>query len=109
MIYLEAALNDLRDNLPQRPRENTEMPYYMAHADDVDFVSNASQILDEVQRIAPGCLSKWYLNINETKTERTNIHRRNIRAGEDWRMTRMDKAACGCGFPEAVVSPGQDL
>ena len=66
MIYLEAALCDLTD------------------ADDVDFVSNASQFLDEIQRIAPGCLSKWYLNINQAKAERTNIHRRNNRAG----MTR---------------------
>ena len=111
VIYLEVALHDLKDNLPQRPRENTEIPYYKVHA---DFISNASQILDEVQRIAPGCLSKRYLNIDETKTERTDIHRRNNRAREDWRMTRklrsllgMEKATCGCGFQEAVVYLGQ--
>ena len=68
VIYLEAALCYLRDNLPQRPREDAAMPLYTTYADDVDFTSNASQFLDEVQRIAPGCLSKWYFNISETKT-----------------------------------------
>ena len=33
---------DLRDNLPQRPREDTEMSYYTAYADDIEFISNAS-------------------------------------------------------------------
>ena len=37
VIYLEAALRDLRHNLPQRPREDINMPHYIAYADDVDF------------------------------------------------------------------------
>ena len=84
---LGSRTHDLRDNSPQRPREDTLMPYYTAYTDDVDFVSNASLFLDEVQRIVRGCLSKWHLNINEAKTERSNIHRRNKHAREDWRMT----------------------
>ena len=88
VIYLEAALPDLRHNLPQRPREDINMPQYIAYADDVDFISNSNVFLDEVQRLAPGCLLKWHLIINESKTEHTNIHRRNTCDIEQWRKTR---------------------
>ena len=84
ILYLQAALRDLRDNLPQRPPEDTDMPNYTAYADDVDVISNASQFLDDVQRIAADYLSKWHININEANRERTNIHRRR----DEWRMTR---------------------
>ena len=80
---------NLRDNLPQWPREVTEMPYYTACADDIDFIGKSSQLLDEVQLIAPGCLSKWYLNISESARRDT------------------EKETCGCDFPDAVVSLGQ--
>ena len=36
----------------------------------------------------PWLPAKWYLKINEANTKRTDIHKRNKRAGEDWRMTR---------------------
>ena len=78
------CFRNLRDNLPQRHTEDTEMPYYTAYADDVDFITNVMS-----QRIAPGCLSKWYLNISETVQRAT------------------EKETCGCGFPDAVVSLGQ--
>ena len=58
VIYLEAALRDLRHNLPQRPTEDINMPHYIAYADDVDFISNINVFLNEVQRLAPGCLLK---------------------------------------------------
>ena len=80
---------NLRDNLPQRLREDTEMPYYTACAVDVDFISKSSQFLDEVQRIASGCLSKLYLNISERAQCGT------------------EKATCGCGFPQDVIYLGQ--
>ena len=60
----------------------------IAYADDVDFISNSNVFLDEVQRLAPGCLLKWHIIINESKTEHTNIHRRNTRDVEQWRKTR---------------------
>ena len=88
VIYLEAALRDLRHNLPQRPREDINMPHYIAYADDVDFISNSYVFLNEVQRLAPGCLLQWHLVINESKIEHTNIHRRNTRDVEQWRKTR---------------------
>ena len=74
VIYLEAALRDLRHNLSQSPREDINMPQYIAYADDVVFISSSNVFLDEVQRLAPGCLLKWHLIINESKTEHTNIH-----------------------------------
>ena len=74
--------------MPQRPREDINMPQYIAYADDVDSISNSNVFLDEVQRLAPDCLLKWHLIIDESKTEHTNIHRRNIRYVEQWRKTR---------------------
>ena len=88
VIYLEAALRDLRHHLPQRPREDFNMPHYIAYADDVDFISNRNVFLNEIQRIAPSCLLQWHLIINVSKTEHTNIHRRNTRDVEQWRKTR---------------------
>ena len=58
VIYLEAALRDLRHNLSQRPREDINMPQYIVYADDIDFISNSNVSLDEVQRLAPGYLLK---------------------------------------------------
>ena len=85
---MEAALRDLIHNLPQRSLKDTNMPHYIAYADDFDFISNSNVFLDEVQRIAPGCLLKWHLIINEYKTEHTNIHKRNTRDVEQWRKIR---------------------
>ena len=64
VIYLEAALRDLRHNLPNRPREDINMPHYIAYADDVDYISNNNVFLNEVQRLAPGYLLQWHLVIN---------------------------------------------
>ena len=88
---LQSSLRDLRHNLPQRPPEDINMPHYIAYADDVDFISNSiisNVFLNEVQRLAPGCLLQWHLIIKESKTEHTNIHRRNTRDVEQWRKTR---------------------
>ena len=64
------------------------MPHYIAYTDDVDFVSNSNVFLDEVQRLAPGCLLKWHLIMKESKAEHINIQRRNTRGVEQWRKTR---------------------
>ena len=56
VIYLEAALPDLRHNLPQRSLEDINMTHYIEYADDVDFISNSNVFLDEVQQLAPGYL-----------------------------------------------------
>ena len=95
VIYLEAALRDLRHNLPQCPQEDINMPHCIAYADDVDFISNSNVFLNEVQRLAPGCLLQCHLIINESKTEHTNIHRRNTRDVEQWRKTRKPDSLLG--------------
>ena len=73
------------------------MSQYIAYADDVDLISNSYVFLDEVQRLARGCLLKWHLIINESKTEHTNIHRRNTRDVEQWQQnTQIRLLAGGC-------------
>ena len=100
VIYLEAALRNLRHNLPQRSLEDINMPYYIAHADDVDFISNRNVFLVEVKRLAPGCLLKWHPIINESKTEHTNIHRRNTRDVEQRRKNMQTRfIASSRSFP----------
>ena len=71
---------------PSLPYAKILCIYY--YADDSDFISNSNMSLDEVQRLAPGCLLKCHIIINEYKTEHTNIHRRNTRDVEQWRKTR---------------------
>ena len=89
VTHLEATFRDFRHTLQQRPREDINMPHCMAYADDVDFISSSINVfLNEVQRLAPGCLLQWHLIINESKTDHTNIHRRNTHDVEQWRKTR---------------------
>ena len=120
VIYLEATLRDLRHNLPQRPQEDINMSHYIAYADDVDFISNSNAFLNEVQRLAPGCLLQCHLIINESKTEHNNILRRNTRDVEQWRKTRKPDSLLGdaedmtrrkqltaVAFPKNVVSLGK--
>ena len=65
VIYLDNALRDLRHNLPQRPRDDMHiMPHCIAYADDVDFINTSNVFLNEVQRLAPGCLLQWHRIIN---------------------------------------------
>ena len=52
LISLEAALRDLRHNLPQRHRKDINTPHYIAYADDIDFISttaNSNVFLDEIR------------------------------------------------------------
>ena len=44
--------------------------------------------INEIERIAPGCLAEWSLQINAAKTERTSVSRQVDRAHEPWRATR---------------------
>ena len=81
--------------MPQWPREVTEMPDYTACADDVDFVSKSSQLLNEVQRIAPVCLSKWCLNIRESARRGTEKETRG-RSGLSGSDTTVYPKTSGC-------------
>jgi len=73
IVYLEAALRDLRLMLPQRPQTDINLPLDIAYADDVDFVSHSRAFLSQVRSIAPSCLRHWFLFVNESKTERTSM------------------------------------
>ncbi|XP_029655747.1 uncharacterized protein LOC115229553 [Octopus sinensis] len=77
VIYLEAALRDLRifynDSI-------TEIVY----ADDVDFASDNIDDLIHLLNNFPRMLNKWFLIINTSKTEVTEIKRMDTRIGETW-------------------------
>ena len=66
-IYLEAALRDLRSRLPTRPQTDANLPLDVEYADDTDFISTSRLFLDDIERIAPGCLAEWSLTINTPK------------------------------------------
>ena len=116
LISLEAALRDLRHNLPQRHRKDINTPHYIAYADDIDFISttaNSNVFLDEIHRLAPDCLLKLHI-INESKTEHTIFQHSQKKHPWCWGMaknaqTRLiasgcrkrdtEKAPCCSGFP----------
>ena len=70
-IYLEAALRDLRQELPSRPAVDNDLPLDIAYADDVDFESRDETFLSEVEQQAPAVLARSNLNVNPSKTEHT--------------------------------------
>ena len=75
-VYLEAALRDLRSRLPPRPPADARLPLDVEYADDIDFISYSRPYLNEIERIAPDCLTEWSLQINAAKTERTSVSRK---------------------------------
>ena len=88
IVYLEAALRDIRQMIPQRPLKDVDLPLDIAYADDVDFVSHNRTFLDQMERIIPTCLKHWFLIVNESKTERTSLRRETTRMTEVWRTTK---------------------
>ena len=61
----------------------------IAYADEVNFVSYSRALLDQVESITPLCLRRWFLVVNESKTERTSMRRETDKVAEVWRMTKM--------------------
>ena len=87
-VYLEATLRDLRSRLPTRLQTDANLPLDVEYADDTDFISTSRLFLDDIERIAPGCLAEWSLAINASNTERSSVCRHADRVDEEWRMTR---------------------
>ena len=87
-VYLEAALQDLRSRLPMRPQTDANLLLDVEYADDTDFISTSHLFLDDIERIAPGCLAEWSLTINASKTERSSVCRHADRVDEEWCMMR---------------------
>ena len=80
VIYLEAALREVRICLEIPPGELTELAY----ADDVDFILENA---DKAKKIIPTVQTKlatFNLKVNTTKTEITEVGRRK----EEWKKVR---------------------
>ena len=56
IVYLEAALHDLQQMLPQRTLIHTDLPLNIVYTDDMDFVNYIRVFLNQVERIVPTCL-----------------------------------------------------
>jgi len=88
IIYLEAALREVRLASPPRPLADAGIPSEAAYADDVDFMSTSSSWLIELEGIVVIVLAKWFLNVNPDKTEHTILARATDRVAEEWRTTK---------------------
>ena len=91
IVYLEAALRDLRNILPIRPQLDidlhlpTDTSYY---ADYVDFLSSRGTDLQSCLPAIGDTLKQWDLTVNSAKTEFTHIERFTDCIAEEWRLTR---------------------
>jgi len=88
VIYLEAALRDLRMAAPPRPATDVLLPPEISYADDVDFVSHSRQWLHELESCAVTTLADWHLYVNQSKTEFVHVARGKDRAEEEWRAVK---------------------
>ena len=80
IIYLEAALRDLRTRLPTTNRATKELIY----ADDVDFIFDSPEEARTYIPIISNSLKNWNLKVNESKTEITTVKRHE----EEWKSVR---------------------
>jgi len=69
VVYLEAALRDIRSKTPRDIASDSLLPYDVEYADDVDFVSTSEEWLKSLERTLPETLGNWSLTVNLTKTE----------------------------------------
>lgn len=88
VIYLEAALRDVRQRLPGSNQPANHLPFDLEYADDVDFVNSSSQWLHSIEPEVADILGEWYLTVNQTKTEYTEARRDIDRSNEGWRMVK---------------------
>ena len=72
--------------LPQRPQTDIDLPLDITY--DVDFVSHSRAFQNQVESIAPTCLRRWFLFVDESKTERISMRRETDRVAEVWRVTK---------------------
>ena len=72
VMYLESALCDIQQMIPQHPLTDVDLPLDIAYVDEVDFVSHSRTFLDQMERIIPTCLRHWFLIVNQSKMKRTS-------------------------------------
>ena len=81
IIYLQAVLNDLDDELEKRKIKDYTLKSHhipisfndLIYADDIDFPNRDPFYLELVLLVAKEVFSKWNLSINVTKTTRSKI------------------------------------
>jgi len=88
IVYLEAALRDVRRTAPPRVASDAGIPFEIVYADDTDFLSTSQQWLNSLEDDVVAVLGNWFLNVNPSKTEKTRIFRSKDRIGEEWRSTK---------------------
>ena len=88
VVYLEAALREVRQTIPRTVAEDKHMPYNLEYADDVGFTSTSLTWLKALQCSIPAIFATWHLTVNVNKTELTELLRGAVRIEEEWRMTR---------------------
>ncbi|XP_029654042.1 uncharacterized protein LOC115227307 [Octopus sinensis] len=84
IIYLEAALRNLRAEIGYMDNQVVELIY----ADDLDFITENPKLIEIIMEKAKTILDKWSLKVNEEKTEITTVERMPTRIDEKWRNVR---------------------
>ncbi|XP_065195415.1 uncharacterized protein LOC135826742 [Sycon ciliatum] len=69
VCYLEAALQECRPRLSQRPITDGGIPPETGYADNITFYSTSKPRLEESLPVISSTLQSWNLNVNEPKTE----------------------------------------
>ena len=93
--YLAAALSSLRTSStrPNPPISSLGMPLEMEYADDVEFIDEEKEELQQLLPTASKTLKDVNLFINEAKTEFTHVylsdHQEGVRGEEDWRKNKI--------------------
>ena len=77
VVYLEAALHDLRQMLPQHPLIHTDLPLDIVYTHDMDFVSYICVFLNQVEKIVP------------TSLRPREVWRKTKKLGSYWEMQKM--------------------
>ena len=84
ICYLEAALHQVRANLPERPFADRHIPGETGYADDVTLYSTSEDWLNRSLPIISAELGDWSLTVNETKTEFLHL----TSSSDSWRSSR---------------------
>ncbi|XP_029656189.1 uncharacterized protein LOC115230104 [Octopus sinensis] len=84
IVYLEAALRDLRVEIGCMDNQVVELIY----ADDLDFITKDRKLIEIIMEKARTIFDKWSLNVNKEKTEITTVERMPTRIDEKWRNVR---------------------
>ncbi|XP_029654876.1 uncharacterized protein LOC115228437 [Octopus sinensis] len=84
IVYLEAALRDLRLEIGCMDNQVMELVY----ADDLDFITEDRKLIEIIMEKARTIFDKWSHKVNEEKTEITTVERVPTRIDEKWQNVR---------------------